>query len=350
MDTKEITVFVSGATGFIALHVVHDLLKAGYKVIGSGRSQEKNDAILKKFNNNPNLSMEIVKDIAAPNAFDDVFQKRGREIKVVLHIASPVHFKTTDFEKDLLIPAVNGTKSILEAIKKYAADTVEKVVITSSVAALANPIDIRNNSLILTEETWNNDTWESCQADAVAAYCGSKKFAEQAAWKFLEENQSSIKFTLSTINPGFVFGPQLFADSLKDGINSSSGIIARLVHSKTDEKFYNYSGPFIDVRDVSKAHLVAFENSECAGKRLVLSEDLFCSQEAVDILNQEFPQLKGKITTGEPGSGPSFLEKNSCRFDNSKTKKLLGFKFHNFRDCIVDTASQMLEVQGGASI
>lgn len=41
MDTKEITVFVSGATGFIALHVVHDLLKAGYKVIGSGRSQEK---------------------------------------------------------------------------------------------------------------------------------------------------------------------------------------------------------------------------------------------------------------------------------------------------------------------
>lgn len=53
MTTKENTVFVSGATGFIALHVVDDLLKAGYKVIGSGRSQEKNDGLLKKFNNHP---------------------------------------------------------------------------------------------------------------------------------------------------------------------------------------------------------------------------------------------------------------------------------------------------------
>ena len=34
MTTEKTVVFVSGATGFIALHVVDDLLKAGYKVIG----------------------------------------------------------------------------------------------------------------------------------------------------------------------------------------------------------------------------------------------------------------------------------------------------------------------------
>ncbi|EHN02487.1 YGL157W-like protein [Saccharomyces cerevisiae x Saccharomyces kudriavzevii VIN7] len=345
MTTDNTTVFVSGATGFIALHVVSDLLKAGYIVIGSGRSKRKNDGLLRRFNNHPNLSVEIVKDIAAPNAFDEVFKKHGKEIKVVLHTASPFHFQTTDFEKDLLTPAVNGTKSILKAIKEYAADTVEKVVITSSVAALVNPGDMGNPSLLISEESWNRDTWESCQANAVAAYCGSKKFAEKAAWEFLKENQSSVKFSLSTVNPGYVFGPQMFADSLKNGINTSSGIIAELVHSKAGGQFQNYSGVFIDVRDVSKAHLVAFENPECAGQRLVLSEGLFCSQEAVDALNEEFPQLRGKIATGEPGSGPSFLEKNSCKFDNSKTKKLLGFKFYNLRDCIVDTASQMLEVQ-----
>lgn len=345
MTTEKTVVFVSGATGFIALHVVDDLLKAGYKVIGSGRSQEKNDGLLKKFKSNPNLSMEIVEDIAAPNAFDKVFQKHGKEIKFVLHIASPVHFNTTDFEKDLLIPAVNGTKSILEAIKNYAADTVEKVVITSSVAALASPADMKDTSFVVNEESWNKDTWESCQANAVSAYCGSKKFAEKTAWDFLEENQSSIKFTLSTINPGFVFGPQLFADSLRNGINSSSAIIANLVSSKSGDNFYNYSGPFIDVRDVSKAHLLAFEKPECAGQRLFLCEDMFCSQEALDILNEEFPQLKGKIATGEPGSGSTFLTKNCCKCDNRKTKNLLGFQFYKFRDCIVDTASQLLEVQ-----
>ena len=102
------------------------------------------------------------------------------------------------------------------------------------------------------------------------------------------------------------------------------------------------------MRDVSKAHLVAIEKPECAGQRLVLSEGLFCCQEIVDILNEEFPQLKGKIATGEPATGPSFLEKNSCKFDNSKTKKLLGFQFYNLKDCIVDTAAQMLEVQNEA--
>lgn len=346
--TTDTTVFVSGATGFIALHIVNDLLKAGYTVIGSGRSQEKNGGLLKKFNNNPKLSMEIVEDIAAPNAFDEVFKKHGKEIKIVLHTASPFHFKTTNFEKDLLTPAVNGTKSILEAIKKYAADTVEKVIVTSSTAALVTPADMNKGDLVITEESWNKDTWDSCQANAVAAYCGSKKFAEKTAWEFLKENKSSVKFTLSTINPGFVFGPQMFADSLKHGINTSSGIVSELIHSKVGGEFYNYCGPFIDVRDVSKAHLVAIEKPECTGQRLVLSEGLFCCQEIVDILNEEFPQLKGKIATGEPATGPSFLEKNSCKFDNSKTKKLLGFQFYNLKDCIVDTAAQMLEVQNEA--
>lgn len=144
--------------------------------------------------------MEIVEDIAAPNAFDKVFQKHGKEIKVVLHIASPVHFNTTDFEKDLLIPAVNGTKSILEAIKNYAADSVEKVVITSSVAALASPGDMKDTSFVVNEESWNKDTWESCQANAVSAYCGSKKFAEKLLGIFSRKtNQASnLRYQPST--------------------------------------------------------------------------------------------------------------------------------------------------------
>lgn len=35
------SILVSGATGFIALHVVSDLLKQDYKVIGTVRSSEK---------------------------------------------------------------------------------------------------------------------------------------------------------------------------------------------------------------------------------------------------------------------------------------------------------------------
>lgn len=59
--TTDTTVFVSGATGFIALHIVNDLLKAGYTVIGSGRSQEKNDGLLKNLITIPNYRWKLWK-------------------------------------------------------------------------------------------------------------------------------------------------------------------------------------------------------------------------------------------------------------------------------------------------
>ena len=129
------SVFVSGANGFIAQHIVDLLLKEDYKIIGSARSQEKADRLMEAFGNNPNFSMEIVPDISKLNAFDHVFQKHGKDIKVVLHTASPFCFDISDCEQDLLIPALNGVKGILSSIKKYAASTVERVVLTSSYAA-----------------------------------------------------------------------------------------------------------------------------------------------------------------------------------------------------------------------
>ena len=141
------SVFISGASGFIAQHIVENLLKENYTVIGSVRSQEKADRLTRQFGNNPNLQFEIVGDIAKLDAFDNAFSKHGKDIKYVLHTASPFHFNTTEYEKDLLIPALNGTKGILESIKKYAADSVERVVITSSFAAVSNLIfNVRNSS------------------------------------------------------------------------------------------------------------------------------------------------------------------------------------------------------------
>ena len=80
---------LSGATGFITQYVIDELLKTEkYKVIGSARSQEKADKLLSQFNNS-NLSMEIVPNIAEPDAFGHIFAKYAKDIKVVLHTASP---------------------------------------------------------------------------------------------------------------------------------------------------------------------------------------------------------------------------------------------------------------------
>lgn len=341
------TVFVSGASGYIALHVVNELLSAGYKVIGSTRSDKKAAEVEKKFGNNPNLKTVIVPDIAEPGAFDHAFEEYGSEIKVVLHVASPFFFDTTEYEKDLLLPAVNGTKSILESVKKYAPQTVENVVVTSSLAAIVSPKRMAEPNALVTEKDWNDTTWEGAGADPVTAYCASKKFAEEAAWKFLEENKSIVKFRLITVNPGYVFGPQLSSDSVGDVLNTSCELINSIVHSKPGSEIQPISGPYIDVRDVAKAHLLAFEKEETFGKRLMLVEGAFSLQQVADIINEEFPQLKGNVATGEPGTGEELLNK-SARYDPSKTKAILGFKLRNLKETVYDTVDQILKVEGRA--
>ncbi|QLL31156.1 hypothetical protein HG536_0B00140 [Torulaspora globosa] len=340
------TVLVSGATGFIAQYIVNDLLKQNYKVIGTVRSQEKADKLKKHFGNNPNLALELVADIAAPNAFDSVFKKYGADIKVVLHTASPVSINTKEYEKDLLIPAVNGTKNILEAIKKYAAKSVERVVVTSSCAAVVDTSNQGDGSVVYTEESWNPATWESCQVNGISAYCGSKKLAEAAAWDFVRENRNVVKFQLSTVNPIYVFGPQLFDEEVKDRLSSSCELINALVRGKPEAQYLQgMRGNYIDVRDVSRAHLAAFQKEQAIGKRLILSNGPFTYQDLEDIVNEDFPQLKGKILVGNPGSGKD-IHKTMPTIDNSKTREILGYPFKSLKETVDDTAAQILKKDG----
>ncbi|CCE63849.1 hypothetical protein TPHA_0F03690 [Tetrapisispora phaffii CBS 4417] len=335
--------FISGATGFIAQHIVDGLLKQNYKVIGTARSQEKANKLMKQFSNNPNLSMEIVGDISDVNAFDEVMKKRGSEIKYVLHTASPFHFNVTDIEKELLVPAVNGTRGILNSIKKYANDTVERVVITSSFAAILDLNRFNDNSLVLSEANWNPVTKEEALSNPMAGYCASKTYAERAAWDFLKENEGSIKFKLTTVNPVYVFGPQLFAEDVKNVLNTSCEVVNQVVQSTIDTTLpVDCSGQFVDVRDVAKAHIAGIQNDNCIGQRLLCSQAAFGVQDIANVLNDNFPQLKGKIAKSNPKTN-AVENIGICQIDNSKTKELLGFEFIDLKTCLIDTVSQIVE-------
>ncbi|KTB10706.1 NADPH-dependent methylglyoxal reductase GRE2 [Nakaseomyces glabratus] len=341
------TVFVSGASGFIAQHIIRQLLDQNYKVIGSVRSTEKGDNLKNAIFKSANFNYEIVKDIADLNAFDPVFEKHGKDIKVVLHTASPLNFTTTEYEKDLLIPAVNGTKGILESIKKYAAQTVERVVVTSSFASHTSTVDMCNTKGKITEDSWNQDTWENCQTDAVRAYFGSKKFAEEAAWEFLNKNKDTVKFKLATVDPVYVFGPQNHIEPGKKVLNVSSEVINQLVHLKKDDPLPQVACGYIDVRDIAKAHILAFQKDELIGQRLLLHSGLFTVQTLLDAINEQFPELRGKIPSGEPGSNKP--EDLLTPIDNTKTKKLLGFEFRDLKTIIQDTVSQILEAENASA-
>ncbi|OBA23424.1 NAD(P)-binding protein [Metschnikowia bicuspidata var. bicuspidata NRRL YB-4993] len=329
------SVFVSGASGYIAQHICNNLLKQGYRVVGSVRSPEKGDHISNLFNSSK-FTYEVVPDIEPEGAFDEALKKH-RSLDAFLHLASPFTFKAKDVEKELLNPAVNGTTNALKSIQNHGSQ-ISKVIVTSSHAAMFDASKAKDPSYADNEESWNPITWKEAKTNPQLAFIASKKYAEKAAWDFVAKEKPT--FSLNTINPVFVFGPQAFDSEARAPLNTSSEIIARMLRLKPTSKAPGLGGYFVDVRDVADAQIAVLEK-DLSNKRLVLASEKFAGQDLIDILNANFESLRGKIPTGNPGTGAEIRNQLS-NVDNTKTNELLKLKYTDLETSLTDMVRQLL--------
>lgn len=327
-------VLITGATGFIATHIIDLLIKSGYEVIGTVRTDEKGENITNLFGKDQ-FKYEIVKDLGdAKQDYLNIFTKHP-EIEVVIHTASPVFY--TDKIKELIVdPAVEGTRNILETIKEKGSK-VHTFVYTSSIGAVLTLIPGLAPEGDKDESSWNLTTWEYVKHHVLLSYMYAKAQAERLIWKF-DEEVPNVKVV--SINPGYVFGPQVFNESVKSTLNSSNEVINTVL--RDGEKYTKTTGHWIDVRDVAKAHLYAIEKENTKSERLILLEGTFTEQSIIDIINKDFPQLKGKISTGVPGSDAEHW-KGKPLLKNEKTREILGFEFIPLEKSVKDTVQQLLD-------
>ena len=100
-------VLVTGASGYLASHIVKQLLEQGYKVRGTVRSlkDEKKVAPLRKLVENPKYPLELCEaDLLNENSWIEAV----KDCTYVIHTASPFPNAVPRDEKDLILPAVNG--------------------------------------------------------------------------------------------------------------------------------------------------------------------------------------------------------------------------------------------------
>ena len=106
------TVLLTGGNGFIASHILSQLISAGYAVTATLRSPSKAQALLTTHPEwEDKVKFDYVPELTATNAFDAVFEKAaegGGGFDYVIHTASPVTFVVQDVERDLVEPAVKG--------------------------------------------------------------------------------------------------------------------------------------------------------------------------------------------------------------------------------------------------
>src|SRR5690348_16377321 len=125
-------VLVTGATGFIAVHCVEELLQHGYAVRGTERDAATADvAHLRAIARRTGGSLEFTE---ASLDDDAGWAEAAHGCDYVWHLASPVPARLPRHEDELIRPAVDGTLRVLRAAAR--SGTVRRVVMTSSTDAI----------------------------------------------------------------------------------------------------------------------------------------------------------------------------------------------------------------------
>lgn len=337
MSTR--TVFVSGATGFVASHIVARLLASGHHVRGSVRSAAPDRVSHLRALPGADARLALVEaDLLAPHAFDSLLAG----CDVVIHTASPYVLDVADPQRDLVAPAVQGTRSLLEACRRTPG--ISRVVLTSSMAAITDQPDSCHT---LTEADWN--VTSSLTRNP---YHYSKTLAERAAWAIVEA--STPPWDLVVINPFMVIGP-----SLSPALNTSNKVIADLLNG-VYPAIPGIGWGIVDVRDVAEAHVRAMDAHAARGRYLCAAGPL-SAVGMVSLLrssgydNYRLPRINldhpvGHVIAKLAAYGQSrgvrqYLHTHigrMPRFDNSKIRADLSMTFRSIEQTLLDAAADLV--------
>ncbi|XP_010432286.1 PREDICTED: tetraketide alpha-pyrone reductase 1-like [Camelina sativa] len=318
MDQAKGKVCVTGASGFLASWLVKRLLLDGYEVIGTVRDpgNEKKLAHLWKLEGAKERLRLVKADLVEDGSFDNAIMG----CQGVFHTASPVLKPTSNPEDEILRPAIEGTLNVLRSCRKN--QSLKRVVLTSSSSTVRIRDDFDPN-IPLDESVWTSV--ELCKRFQVW-YALSKTLAEQAAWKFCEENG----IDLVTVLPSFLVGPSLPPD-----LCSTASDVLGLLKGETEKFQWHGQMGYVHIDDVARTHILVFEH-EAAQGRYICSSDVISLEELVSFLSTRYPSLPI----------PKRFEKLNRLHYNFNTSKIqsLGFKFKSleemFDDCIASFVEQ----------
>ncbi len=335
------TVLVTGASGFIAQHVILHLLGAGYRVRGTLRSTSRAEEVRAVIGAHAGDAGDRLELVEADLMVDDGWRDAVRGCRYVLHVASPLPSRPPRHEDELIVPARDGTLRVLAAA---VAERVERVVLTSSVAAVLYG-HVRDGSRTYDEKDWSQLTRE------VGAYEKSKTIAERAAWDYVEGLPADRGIELCTINPGLVLGPVLTADF------STSGEVVRKLMKRDMPGCPDVGWAPVDVRDVASAHLAAMVTPEAAGQRFVVAIEHASMLDIATILSRKFGDRGYKVPTRRV---PDWLLRLVSTWDRTarlavqelgkrqdvstaRAREVLGFQPRSLEQMVVQMAESMIE-------
>ncbi|OJI96742.1 hypothetical protein ASPVEDRAFT_58601 [Aspergillus versicolor CBS 583.65] len=339
------TILVTGANGFIAAHCITRILShsSRLRVRGTVRTDEKADATRTALssacgtgNGVPNLDLLVIPDPTDATAMRAAMS----ECDAVLHLASAFTYDAApgEFEEKLLRPAIKGTVAVCEAAAQT--DSVRKVVIMSSFAAVYDAAKGLWPGKVYTEEDWSPLGYEDGVSGVVAtAYRASKVVAERAAWDFVREHE--VQYKLVTLCPGMVFGTMLHPIESLDQLNVSNGIVWDVL--KGDNGIPATKAPvWVDVDDLAIVSLKALTVDLPSHERFLVTAGAYDTQEIADVVRDALPETRGRVPVGEPGKR---IRSTHYSCDSSRVQRVLGVQFMGLAESVIPLARQLYAME-----
>ncbi|OZC09050.1 hypothetical protein X798_03981 [Onchocerca flexuosa] len=299
---QNIKVLVTGASGFIGIHCVQQLLKENYTVRGTIRDLNNHVKVepLKQLEG----AAERLELVEADLESDQGWSQATTDCTYVLHVASPFPIVT---DESVISTAVDGTLRVLRAVAK---SSVKKVVLTSSCCAI-NGRNLRNLLFLLTVKIMQRQ---------------KEQPKLRSHWNFISYEMSEV--------------------------------IRRFLNNEVPAVPVVQFG-LVDVRDVAKAHIRAMREPRSDGLRILMSyQPSFWFMDIANVLRDEFSSqgyIFPRFTVPYPiiwfyslfskETKEQVLTRygNEVHFDNSLAKDILGIEFINPKESIVAMAYDIIE-------
>jgi len=322
---------ITGANGFLGVHIIHHLLNSGHSV----RAIIRPNACLDEFKlikQRYALSKDRYSNLSWHTC--ELFDVVGLEqafygADYIVHLAGKISYR----KKDLA--------SLIQINQEYTANVVnvalslkvKKLLFCSSIAAISKN---SKNEFITEESEWDDEI-------AHSNYGFTKYLGECEVWRGREEGLATV-----AINPGIILG---YGDS-KKGSNKLFD------NAKSGFPFYSRGiTGWVGVRDVARIaerlclsditgerFIVVSENKSFKDIADTMTDALGTKRTGIEIKGILHKVAYGIVAVKEFLGLGGMLSKETVRasvsinhFDNSKVKKALGYDFETMKEVIHDS-------------
>jgi len=329
-------VCVTGAAGFIAGHVIVDLLDHGHAVnatvrnLGDDAKRTHLDGLKEQY---PGKLELFEADMLEPGSVDAALE----DCDALIHTAAAVILSAPDPQKQIIDVAVKGTQNVLDSVART--PSVKRIVMTSSIAAVM--------SYDQQDKTYTEDDW--CTSDDIwlDPYGMGKAQSERMLWEFADKHADRVQAV--AINPSVVIGPPLARHHIRSSLAFIRDLVGWTFPACAPLRLH-----LVDVGDVSRGHVRALTSDKAVGHRIIFSDRQMSMLEISKVLSRKY-KTPVRVLPNLILYIAAFLDKRFSlrlarasanlryQFRSDRPTELLGIKLRNTEESILEAAGTMVE-------